>query len=69
VSDLIIPTLLLLDGLTCVLAAVFAYAIGLDPQESWGPKRFALLFLGIISILISLVILFSKNRETTCLDQ
>jgi hypothetical protein len=62
-SNLIVPILLLIDGIAFTLASVFAQTIGLDPSAGWGKSRFILLFLGISLIFISLLIAFLKKRE------
>jgi hypothetical protein len=61
--DIIIPVILLIDGLVCIVLAVFAHEIGLDPTMTWGLVRFALLFLGIILICIFLSSTFLINRK------
>ena len=61
-TNFIIPILLLIDGAACILAAVFAQNIGLDPNAAWGPSRFILLDIGIILISISLLAVFFTQR-------
>lgn len=59
--NLTIPALLLADGLICVVTAVFAHTIGLDPDITWGRFRTILFFSGILLILICLPFLFPKR--------
>lgn len=63
-SDLVIPALLLVDGLINIFAAIFAHKMGIDPNISWGRTRFVLFFSGIILTLVSLVSVYfqEKNR-------
>ena len=42
--DFIIPCLFIIDGIACMLLAIFAHEIGLDPTTIWGRGRFILLF-------------------------
>lgn len=61
--DLIIPVLLLIDGLLCIGLALFAHQIGLDPTTTWGHIRLALLFSGILLVCIFPAWNFFMNRE------
>lgn len=63
ISDLTIPALLIIDSLIFAFFAVFAYAIGLDPNPEWGRSRFILLLLGITLFIIS-ILLFTKKINT-----
>jgi len=62
-SNRIIPTLLLLDGVTCALTAIFAYKFGFDPNATWSRSRFVLLFVGVT--LIFVVVFFYKNPRSS----
>ncbi|MBI5963269.1 MAG: hypothetical protein HY863_07330 [Chloroflexi bacterium] len=62
VSDLIIPVLLLIDGLICALVSIFAHEIGLDPNIAWGRMRYALFILGSTLILFSLLATYFKRK-------
>lgn len=48
---------LFLDGAICVIAAVFAYQLGIDSNTDWSSARFLLFFLGIMLVLISVFFL------------
>jgi hypothetical protein len=63
ISNLIIPTLFLIDSLVCAGFAVFAYQLGIDPNPDWGTSRYALLLLGIILFSIS-IFLFSGKLDS-----
>ena len=62
-SNYVIPVLLLVDGFACILMAVFAHALGLDPTDVWGRRRVFLFVLGWILIAISLFTLFFKRKN------
>ena len=63
ISDLVIPILLLIDGMICALTAIFAHDIGLDPNIVWGRTRYSLLFLGILLISVSLLSNYFKRKN------
>jgi hypothetical protein len=60
-SNLTIPALLLLDGLTCTFIAVFADQLGIDPAPNWGRFRYMLLSLGV-GLLFFTIFLFLSNK-------
>jgi len=60
ISNHIIPSLLLLDGVLCVFLAIFAFTLGLDPDPDWGKMRFVLFFMGF-ALCCTSVFLFSRN--------
>ena len=62
-SDLVIPVLLLIDGLISVVLAVWAHEIGLDPNASWGLTRFILLSIGTALALVSVLMIFLRKRQ------
>jgi hypothetical protein len=62
-SNLTIPVLLLLDGLTCILIAVFAYQIGIDPAPDWGRFRYTLLAFGVGLLFITAFLILSKKLD------
>jgi hypothetical protein len=66
--DFIIPALLLIDGLICIMLALFAHEIGLDPTPTWGQSRFAVLFLGLILASVFPLWVVFKNRKTGVFD-
>ena len=61
VSDFVIPTLLVIDGLICVLMAVFAHDIGVDPNITWGRARYFLILLGTLLIFSFLILNYFKR--------
>lgn len=63
ISDLVIPILLLIDGMICALTAIFAHNIGLDPNIVWGRTRYTFLFLGMLFMMFSLFLTYFKKRE------
>jgi hypothetical protein len=62
-SNIIVPALLLTDGIAFSLAALFAQYIGFDPNMTWGRTRLSVLFLGLILIFISLAGIYLKDKE------
>lgn len=64
VSDSVIPTLLVVDGLICVFMAVFAYKIGVDPNIAWGRARYFLILLGTLLIFSSLILNYFKRKNS-----
>jgi hypothetical protein len=58
-----IPALLLIDGLACAFAAIFAHALGLDPTDAWGRSRLLLLVSGLALVCASLYLLFKTKRQ------
>lgn len=44
----VIPTLLLADGIVCILFAVLAHAMGIDPNPDWGRSRALIFLLGVL---------------------
>lgn len=62
ISDLLIPTLLVVDGLICVLMAVFAYEIGVDPNITWGRTRYFLILLGTLLVFYSMFLTYFKRK-------
>ncbi len=48
IPDHTIPALLLADGLLCIFFAVFAFALGIDPNPDWGRSRVVLFFAGLV---------------------
>ncbi|MFT3892307.1 MAG: hypothetical protein QM730_11790 [Anaerolineales bacterium] len=56
-----IPILLFVDGLGILFLSIFASVIGLDPNPDWGPSRFALLAFGLLWVLVSLYLTWSKK--------
>ena len=63
ISDFVIPTLLLIDGLVCALMAIFAHTVGLDPNAAWGRARYFLLLLGLVLALASAGIIYFNKKE------
>lgn len=63
ISNLIIPTLFFIDSLLCILFAVFAFSLGIDPNPDWGTSRYLLFILGITLFIVS-VYLFSGKMST-----
>ena len=53
-ADINTRVIFLIDGLGCILLAVFAHEIGLDPTPNWGTGRFGLLVSGSLLICIFL---------------
>jgi hypothetical protein len=62
-SDLVIPVLLLVDGLINIFAAIFAHEMGIDPNISWGRTRFVLFFSGIILTLACLLSVYFQRKN------
>ncbi len=60
IPDHILPALLFMDGLVSIAFAIFAHAMGFDPNPDWGRSRFILLFIGLFLVAISLF-LFQKK--------
>jgi hypothetical protein len=67
ISDLVIPILLLIDGLIFALMAIFAHEIGLDPNIAWGRTRYILFLLGALLISVSILLNYFK-RKTSLID-
>ena len=64
VSPNTIPVLLMLDGLLCVALAVFAFALGIDPNPDWGKSRVLLLTIGLALFCLSIFLLIQKPQYT-----
>ena len=62
-SNLTIPLLLLFDGLVCVLSAIFAHKLGLDPTAVWGRRRTVLLLLGLGLVAVSIITLYFRRKS------
>lgn len=62
ISDRIIPTLLLIDGLLSIFFAIFAYSLGFDPNLDWGRSRIVLLFIGSALIAASAYLVTRKPK-------
>ncbi len=62
ISDFLIPTLLVVDGLICVLMAVFAYEIGVDPNITWGRTRYFLILVGTLLVFYSMFLTYFKRK-------
>jgi len=56
----ITPALLLADGLVSIFFAIFAHALGIDPNPDWGRSRIILFFIG--AVLIGISIFLSKQK-------
>jgi hypothetical protein len=63
ITDRAIPALLLTDGTLGVLFAVFAHALGFDPNPDWGRSRVAIFIIGAVLIFVS-IFLFRKNPSS-----
>ncbi len=62
-SNFVIPTLLLMDGLVFALPAFFAHELGLDPNTTWGNTRYILMASGTVLGLVSLLLILPKKRR------
>ena len=60
ISDRIIPSLLLTDGLLSAFFAIFAYSLGIDPNPDWGRSRIILFFIGAVLMSVS-ALLFTRK--------
>jgi hypothetical protein len=67
-SNRIVPAFLLADGSLCVLIAVFAHEIGMDPDTAWGRFRYILLFCGALLLLSSLLFRHPKKWNLAFVD-
>lgn len=67
-SNHTVPAFLLADGLLCVLVAVFAHEIGMDPDTAWGRFRYILLFCGMLLLLASSLLWFAKKWNLGFMD-
>src|SRR5689334_7637675 len=61
--DLTIPVLFLIHGLVYACIAVFAHAIGLDPNAAWGRSRFFLFLVGTVLVIISVLLIYFRKRK------
>jgi hypothetical protein len=67
-SALLIPSLLLFDGMVCTMAALFAQDMSIDSNPGLGRIRLIMLFLGTFLIIISLSIFFSRKKKYSFLE-
>jgi len=68
ISDHILPSLVLTDGLVSIFLAVFAYSLGFDPTPNWGNSRMIIFFIGLVLIGASIFLftrkpLFTKSER------
>lgn len=54
ITERVVPALLLADGLIAVFFALFAHALGIDPNPDWGRSRIVVFLLGALSTGVSL---------------
>lgn len=64
-----LPALFLMHGLLAIFLALFAHAVGVDPNPDWGRSRVVLFVIGLLLFAAAVLLFWKKSRFVLSEDQ